>query len=99
QRLPRGDAEPERREVEARLRLLHREHARVERRHAEVERGTPARDRLEDAFRSGAMRVEDAVRPHAHREVAGVPEAVGEEELGRGEAPVVGTDAENLPAI
>src|ERR1043166_6573521 len=71
----------------------------VERRHAEEDRRTVAGEHLEHALGRGPMRVEHGLRTHRHREIPGVAEAVGEEELGGGEDLVPRRDAEHLSRI
>ena len=99
QRLARRHAEAERREVEPPLGLLRGEHRGVERRDAEEDRGTLTRDQLEHRVRRRPLRVQHALPADAHREVARVAEAVGEEELG-GRVHLVGRpEAEHLLRI
>ena len=83
QRLSRGDAEAERREVVALRRLFDLQHGGIERRDAEEERGPVAVDQLEHGFGERSMRIEHALPAHAHGEVQVIAEPVREEELGR----------------
>ena len=53
----------------------------------------------EDGIRRRATGEEDRARADVEREVAGVPQAVGEEELGDAEAAIIGFDAEDVLAV
>ncbi len=99
QRLARRDAEPEGREVEPALRLLHLQHRRVQGRHAEEERRPVPGDQLEHGVGRRAVRMEHGLAAHVEREVTGVAEAVGEEQLRRREDAVLLGHLEHLPRV
>ena len=97
QRLARGDAEAERREVEALPRVLDLEHPRVEGRHREEDRRPLGRDDLERPLGRQALRHEHRGAAGERREVERVAEAERERHLRGRERAVLGAEAEDAP--
>src|SRR5713226_3151191 len=79
----RGDAEPQRGEVESILRVLHLEHGRVEGWNAKEEGGPVPVNDLEHSLRRGPPGIENRLSADAHREIHAVAEAIREEQLCR----------------
>src|SRR2546428_11544616 len=81
----RGDAEPQRGEVESILRILHLKHGRVESWNAKEQGGAVPLKDLEHRLRGGPARIQDRLRADAHREIHVVAETIREKQLRRRE--------------
>ena len=86
---PADTAAPDARQVELPLRLGVRQQHRVVRRHGEEQRRTVALDDVVDRRRRDRPGPEDGRRADRQGKVHAVAQAVGEEQLGDAEAPVV----------
>src|SRR5437867_13441499 len=84
----RGDAEPQRGEVESILRILHLEHGRVESWNAKEQGGAVPLKDLEHRLRRGPARIQDRLRANSHPEIHVVAETIREKLLRSRERPI-----------